>query len=392
MLLASIFAATTPISFSDATQYKTNHDLLASVRNGDVSKPHVYVIYAGGTIGMVPSPDGYRPEPGFLTHMMSEELGYYFRAAEAPLYTVHEYQPLIDSSNAKPADWKAIADDIYANYDAYDGFVVVHGTDTMAYTASALSFLLGPELSKTVVVTGSQIPLSQVFTDGVFNLVGSLMSAAYSGVPEVGIFFDGKLMRGNRAQKMSAFDLGAFQTLSWPPLVIMGTSMSVQRREIRTAGSGRIPAPITPADDVVQVTIYPGVSAAAIEGHIRDARGVVLSCYGAGNAPDSDEALIAVLDRAIQRGVTIVDVSQTPKGLVQLGEYAVSGPLARIGVVSGADLTAEAAQTKLAWLLGRGLPVGEIRTLMTRNIVGELTPEETSGVDVVLEPPVRCED
>lgn len=341
-----------------------------------MQKKSIYVAYTGGTIGMQRSDNGYMPVSGHLQHQLAQMPEFY--RPEMPDFTVHEYAALIDSSDMTPDDWQTIARDITANYDRYDGFVILHGTDTMAFTASALSFIL-ENLNKPVIVTGSQIPLESLRSDGQTNLLNALYLAAYYPVNEVGLFFNNKLFRGNRTTKAHANGFDAFASPNLPPLLEAG--IHIRRLTPSPAGSGEGPLivhPITP-QPVGVITLYPGISADVVGNFLRQpVRALILRSYGVGNAPQHP-ALLRELKQAGDRGIVVVNLTQCLSGRVDMGGYATGNALARAGVLSGFDMTVEAALTKLHFLLSQSLPCQDIRRLMQQDLRGELSSNDASG-------------
>ena len=336
------------------------------------TKRRIYIAYTGGTIGMRKTQGGFAPAAGYLVEQLAlmPEL-----ASELmPAYDVHEYDPLLDSSNMQPGDWLTIARDIEARHDAYDGFVVLHGTDTMAYTASALAFLL-PGLRKPVVVTGSQIPLCEIRNDARENIITSLLIAADEALPEVCLCFGEKLLRGCRAVKVSADGLGAFDSPNLPPLGRVGVEIAIDRDLVQPMPSGSGPdVPEIGMPAVAALRLFPGMSSRLLRNVLQPPlQGLVLEAYGVGNGPDRDEDFLAALRNASDRGVVIVACTQCLRGAVHLGAYETGSALAQAGVVGGLDMTAEAALTKLFVLLGRGLTGEAVKDAMQRDLCGELS-------------------
>lgn len=338
------------------------------------ARRRVYIAYTGGTIGMARRDDGsYAPAPGYLAELMAAlpEL----RDPRAPAYTVNEYATLRDSATMTPADWTAIAEDLAAHYDEYDGFVVLHGTDTMAYTASALAFMLRG-LRKPVVLTGAQIPLCEVRSDGRENLITALLIAANEPIPEVCLSFGSRLLRGCRAVKVNASGLDAFDSPNFPPLAQIGITIEVDRRLLRPPPGADEPLTVQPIGPVHigALRLFPGISAAMLEAVLAPLQGLVLETFGSGNGPAADAAFLATIAAASARGVVIVNCTQCLRGRVDLTAYATGASLARAGVISGYDLTAEAALAKLSFLFSAGHGPERVRELMQSNLRGELTP------------------
>ena len=336
-------------------------------------KKKVYIAYTGGTIGMKRVRGSYEPVAGFLQTQMAGIAA--FGHPDLPEYVVHEYAPLLDSPNMTPNDWSAIARDICDHYEAYDGFVVLHGTDTMAYTASALAFML-EDLGKPVIVTGSQIPLVEMRNDAVGNLVTAMLLAT-AVIPEVCLYFNGRLLRGCRATKVNAVGFDAFGSPNFPTLADVGVDIIVKRELLRpmpmpgTAVQVReIRGPIVGA-----LRLFPGISGRLIHNITQPPlRGLVLEAYGAGNGPARDTAFMAALREATrERDVVVVVCTQCLTGNVDLDKYATGAALAEVGVISGYDLTAEAALTKLSYLLNVCDSTAEVKRRMGENLRGELT-------------------
>lgn len=335
-------------------------------------KKRIYVAYTGGTIGMKKSDQGYIPVDGHLTESIKALPE--FHRSEMPTFTINEYQPLIDSSNMTPSDWQRIADDIKQHYDDYDAFVVLHGTDTMAYTSSALSFMF-ENLNKPIIVTGSQIPLSQLRSDGQVNVLNSLYIAANYPINEVGLYFNNKLYRGNRSIKAYADGFNAFDSPNMPPLLEAGINISVLSGKI--ANDDNAIVPVIVRDIIPQpvgvVHLYPGISSDVIENVIRQpVKALILRSYGVGNAPQ-DPALLACLTKAKEQEIVVINCSQCIKGTVDMSGYATGNSLSEAGVISGHDMTLEATLTKLHYLLSQNLSYEEICKLMQVSLRGELT-------------------
>ena len=335
----------------------------------------VLIIYTGGTIGMRPGDGGYVPVPGFLAAQMAAmpELQHDL----VPAFDIHEYDPLLDSANMQPADWVKIAQDIAVHYEHYDGFIILHGTDTMAYTASALSFLLR-NLEKTVIVTGSQIPIGEVRTDARETLITALMIAGRFHIPEVCLYFHNQLFRGNRAQKVSAEGLNAFASPNYPPLADIGIDIRIHWNRILTRPDDTLEVYDLGQPVVGAMRLFPGISAAVVRNVLAaPMQGIVLETYGVGNAPQEPD-MLAALHEATARGVVIVNCTQCLRGTVDMEKYATGDALREAGVVSGFDMTPPAALTKLYFLLSRGLDVAEVRHHVGMSLRGELTPPKTA--------------
>ncbi len=336
-------------------------------------KKRVYIVYTGGTIGMHPTAAGYAPAPGFLAEQMAAmpEL----QSPEIPEYTINAYDPLLDSANMNPDHWLKIAQDIAVQHDTYDGFIVLHGTDTMAYTASALPFMLSG-LRKPVIITGSQIPLCEIRNDARANLITAMMIAAQHTIPEVCLLFGEKLLRGCRSVKVSADDFNAFASPNYPPLGNIGIEIEINWSLIRPPQEPAIPLKVTAWGQPIvgALRLFPGISAEVVRNILQPPlKGLVLEAFGVGNGPDQNQAFLQALQEATDRGVVIVDCTQCLAGSVNLGGYAAGSALADVDVISGFDMTAEAALAKMFYLFNQDLAVDEVKRLMQENLRGELT-------------------
>ena len=319
----------------------------------------VYVAYTGGTIGMVPSDQGYIPDAAFADVVL-QKLSQYSAEHE---FFVHCYPELIDSSNAAPSDWVAIANDLQARWQDYDAFMVLHGTDTMAYTSSALAFMF-QNPTKPVIVTGSQIPMFKSRNDALDNVYGAL-DALLEGPNGVFLFFGGKLIEGARAHKANT---SALQAFSSPNALLRGElGIEWNWRKMHTKKGESIQIPHMQNDAVTLIPIFPGLQAAQIEsllfpqGKEGQIKGAVLLTYGAGNGPDANPEFLALLKKASDSGCAIVNVSQCGAGAVSAGTYAAGSALVQAGVISALDMTYEAAFAKLHFLIGLGKSAVQIR-------------------------------
>ncbi len=335
-----------------------------------MTKKRIYIAYTGGTIGMQRSSHGYIPQAGFMENCLAAMPE--FHRDEMPDYVIHEYSPLIDSSDMTPSDWQRIAEDIRDHYEDFDGFVVLHGTDTMSYTASALSFMF-EDLEKPVIITGSQIPLAELRSDGQQNLLNALYIAANYPIHEVTLFFNNQLFRGNRSTKVHADGFHAFDSPDFPPLLDAGINIQWNAGKPANATGAKLKMHSIQPQPVGVVTLYPGISAEVISNILlQPVKALILLTYGVGNAPQNP-TMLKLLKEASDRGVIIVNLSQCLRGKVNMGGYATGNALADAGVLSGYDMTNEAALTKLHFLLSQSLSADEIRKLMQDDLRGELS-------------------
>ena len=335
-------------------------------------KKRVGIIYTGGTIGMMPTESGYAPNPSAFPEMLDKI--HDVNLPGFPEYEVICLSKLLDSSDISYREWSELGEMIAKRYDDFDGFVVLHGTDTMAYTASVMSFIL-EGLDKAVVFTGSQIPLCRMRSDGIDNLVTSILVAASGRVHEVCLYFGGQLMRGNRVTKVSANGLLAFESPNYPRLADVGTEIAYRSKFLRKSEGGSLTLATLEPISIAVLKIFPGIRPQLFESVIDSGvRAIVIEAFGAGNIP-SDGALAAVLKRAADAGVLIVVTSQCGSGTVSLGTYATSSPLLSAGAVSGQDMTTEAAVAKLYYLFSKYGDVARVREQMGIDLVGEMSGE-----------------
>ena len=332
----------------------------------------ICILYTGGTIGMVPTQDGYAPKKGYFRSLLDDISQ--LKHEEMPKWDLVEFDPLLDSSDISVDEWNSIGRAIAERYDGYDGFVILHGTDTMAYTASALSFML-EGLGKPVVMTGSQIPMCEVRSDGRDNIINSLMIASQGVASEVSIYFAGKLIRGNRATKTSADDLIAFTSPSYPPLASVGIDIKYSKRGLQLPEQ---PAVFSLREfrrvPIAVLKLFPGMRFDIFEPIIsRNIKGVILEAFGSGNIPSQNSELIDSIRRTTENGTLIAVCSQCYQGTARIGAYAASSKLKDFGAVSCLDMTTEAAVAKLYYLFSQDMDPDTLKRAMETNLRGEMS-------------------
>lgn len=332
----------------------------------------ILILNTGGTIGMKESEEGLVPEPGYLRQLMSEmtELG----RAEMPAFDIIEFDSIIDSANMTPHDWLKMANRVSENYEQYDGFVVLHGTDTMAYSSSALAFML-EGLDKPVILTGAQLPLGHIRNDARENLKTAMMLAADPDIKEVGLFFGEVLLRGCRATKISATKLDAFESPNYSPIASAETNIEVFKHRLWPADPNKS-LTIHPIHDsnVAMFRLFPGMSIEILTNLLqRPLRALILHTYGVGNGPANNCDFLKAIETAVANETVVVNLTQCVHGHVEPDSYATGTALSDAGAISGHDMTIEAAIAKCLFLLSRDLTYDQIRERMEWNIAGELT-------------------
>jgi len=344
-----------------------------------MDKTSILIIYTGGTIGMIqdPATGSYSP---FNFQNIADEVPEIKRFGFN--FSTVEFEIPVDSSDITPPLWIKIADIIKTNYNMYDGFVILHGTDTMAFTASALSFMF-ENLSKPVILTGSQLPINILRTDGKENLISSIEIAAAkigekAAVPEVCVYFEFKLYRGNRTKKRSAENFNAFESPDFPPLAEAGIHISYNNSLIKKTGPNtNLKLNRVLDTNIAVLKIFPGILPDVVRAvtEIPGLRAIVLETYGSGNAP-ADKKFLEIISSGIKNGIVIVNVTQCSSGSVEMERYSTGSNLKKIGVVSGHDITTEAAITKLMVLLGKYKDNEKVKKYFQENLAGEISIQQ----------------
>ncbi|WP_442590110.1 asparaginase [Pedobacter sp. AW31-3R] len=334
----------------------------------------ILIIYTGGTIGMVND-----PVTGALIPFDFKQIQQNVPELARLNYDldVHSFDPILDSSNMNPEIWAELAAIISNQYDVYDGFVILHGSDTMSFTASALSFML-KNLSKPVVLTGSQLPIGEIRTDAKENLITALEIAAtkingQAMIPEVCIYFDYQLFRGNRSIKYNSEKFEAFRSPNYPILAEAGVTLSFYSNYIQQHPSEPLVLESVFNTNIGVLKLYPGININTVQAITRSSvQAIVMETFGSGNTTTA-QWFTDSLEEAIHAGKLIVDISQCQRGAVELGKYETSKKLQQMGVISGFDMTFEATITKLMYLMGQDLSYQQIAALMEQSLRGELT-------------------
>lgn len=337
----------------------------------------VLMIYTGGTIGMVENSNNGTLEPFDFTHINN-----HIPEIKRLNFSVDHivFQPVIDSSNVTPEHWQKMVSIIETNYDLYDGFVILHGTDTMAYTASALSFMI-ENLSKPIILTGAQLPIGKLRSDARENLITALEIAADKDeskkpkIQEVCIFFQNYLLRGNRTTKVNADNFNAFKSYNYPFLAKSGINIIYNDNVLLKHNPDKqIKFHYYLDTNVAVLKVFPGINPDIVNAilHIKGLKGLVLETYGKGNAPELDWFINSIMEAA-NRGITIVNITQCEIGYVDMSKYQTGVRLKEAGVISGADSTVEAALTKMMILLGHNVDTNQMRVKMSSTFCGEIS-------------------
>ena len=340
-----------------------------------MNKSSVLLIYTGGTIGMVEDAATRQLMPFNFNHL-------YTHIPELKKFdlklSVMAFDKPLDSPNMNPEIWKRLAKIIEENYEKYDGFVILHGSDTMAFTASALSFML-ENLNKPVILTGSQLPIGKIRTDGKENLITAIEIAAAKKenkpiIPEVAIYFEYQLYRGNRTHKYNSEHFEAFESPNYPVLAEAGVHINYNFSAIKKADNKKLKTHFSLDNNIAFLKLFPGINETVVNGILfaNGLRAVILETFGSGNAP-TEKWFVDALSNAIGKGIIILNITQCNSGKVEQGRYETSAQLKNIGVIGGGDKIAETAVTKLMFLLGQKMIVNEIKKNLQKNLRGELS-------------------
>jgi L-asparaginase len=342
-----------------------------------MTQANILLIYTGGTIGMIKDFETGALRAFNFNKLLERipELSH----LDCDIETVTFENP-IDSSDMNPKYWIQMASIIEENYDAFDGFVVLHGSDTMSYSASALSFML-ENLAKPVIFTGSQLPIGDLRTDAKENLITSIQVASLQDekgkpqIKEVGLYFEYKLYRANRTTKINAEHFEAFNSLNYPPLAESGVHLKIFKENLlHPSGKKRLKVHKKIDNNIALIKLFPGITRSSLEGFLasKTIKAIILETYGAGNAP-TEAWFLDFLTEIKQKGIIIVNVTQCSGGRVIMGQYETSIALKKLGIISGKDITTEAALAKLMYLLGRKTSQSEFKRIFETQIRGEMS-------------------
>lgn len=342
---------------------------------------HIFILLVGGSMAMkFNTKDGIHViDPGYLKSRINNIRN--IHSDQVAKFTFQIRNPVLDSANMKPSDWIDIANIIEKNYNNYDAFIIIHGTDTMAYTASSLSFML-ENLNKTVILTGSMLPLAHARSDGPDNLIQSLFLASHYNIPEVVISFGGYIIRGNRGEKVSAEGFRAFKSTNYP---ILGLTSNIK---LRIYKRNLLPAPapdkrffvrrFDPDIKIIVIQLTPAFDANTIMKLVQNntVHAIVINSYGMGDAPVKDKILMNSITYAVNKNIIVTNCTQTVHGRINMKDYQTGYELMKAGVISSYDMTLEAAVGKLYFLMGQGLRTEEVKKYYLIDLRGELTSEQ----------------
>jgi L-asparaginase len=332
---------------------------------------HILIINTGGTISCVRTKKGFEPATGYIEKAFSSISA--LQHPNLPQFSIKEYSSLIDSSNITLEHWNQLTQDISENYNDVDGFIIFHGTDTMAYSASALSFMLG-NLGKPVILTGSQLPLSEVRSDAVDNTITSLLLCAHYPINEVCIYFNQKLLRGNRTRKLRTHHFSAFDSPNFPPLAQVGIDIQLNTPLLLPKPQQPFHVSFLTTQPIANFRLFPGYSLLAFEALLNSPiKALILETYGTGNAPNMDLKLLKLLKQAIEKGILIINATQCIEGRVESHHYATGRTLEQLGVISAHDMTPEAMHCKLLFACSQTDNPQELHRLMSTNLYGEMS-------------------